>query len=54
MAGLACCQWLFGKTFLAVFPGLTASFWLLTGAELVAFILGVLALVSGEFRVNHG
>ena len=39
----------FGKTFLAVFPGLTATFWLLAVSELLAFALAVLALVSAEF-----
>ena len=39
----------FGATLLAKFPGLTASFWLLTLAELLAFALAVLALLRGEF-----
>lgn len=39
----------FGKTFLANFPGLTATFWLLAASELLAFALAVLALVRGEF-----
>ena len=39
----------FGKTFLASFPGLTATFWLLAASELLAFALAVLALVRGEF-----
>ena len=39
----------FGNTVLAKFPGLTASFWLLTGAELLAFALAAIALVRGEF-----
>jgi hypothetical protein len=39
----------FGKTFLAAFPGLTATFWLLTLSELLAFVLAVVALVRIEF-----
>ena len=39
----------FGKTFLAIFPGLTATFWLLTASELLAFTLAALALVRAEF-----
>lgn len=39
----------FGSTMLASFPGLTASFWLLTAAELLAFALALLALLRGEF-----
>lgn len=39
----------FGSTILARVPGLTVSFWLLTGAELVALLLGVIALFRGEF-----
>jgi hypothetical protein len=39
----------FGKTFLATFPGLTVTFWLLTASELLAFTLAVLALVRAEF-----
>jgi hypothetical protein len=39
----------FGKTFLAAFPGLTVSFWLLTLAELLALGLSVAALLRGEF-----
>ena len=39
----------FGATILAKFPGLTASFWLLTVAELLAFALALLALLRGEF-----
>lgn len=39
----------FGSTILASFPGLTASFWLLASAELLAFALGLLALLRGEF-----
>jgi hypothetical protein len=39
----------FGSTILAGFPGLTASFWLLTVAELIAFALALLALLCGEF-----
>lgn len=39
----------FGKTILATFPGLTASFWLLALAETLAFVLALMALVRGEF-----
>lgn len=39
----------FGSTILASFPGLMVSFWLLTAAELLAFALGLLALLRGEF-----
>jgi hypothetical protein len=39
----------FGGTILARFPGLTASFWLLTLSELLAFVLALLALGRGEF-----
>ncbi len=39
----------FGATILARFPGLTASFWLLTLAELLAFALALVALLRGEF-----
>ena len=39
----------FGDTILARFPGLTASFWLLATAELLAFALALVALLRGEF-----
>jgi hypothetical protein len=39
----------FGQTILARFPGLTASFWLLTAAEVLAFLLAVAALARVEF-----
>ena len=39
----------FGKTFLASFPGLTATFWLLTASEVLALALAVLTLVRLEF-----
>jgi hypothetical protein len=39
----------FGETILARFPGLTLSFWLLTGAELLALLLGAIALLRFEF-----
>jgi len=39
----------FGKTFLGTFPGLTATFWLLAISELLAFALGIVALVRIEF-----
>jgi len=39
----------FGQTFLAKFPGLTPSFWLLALAELLAFLLAACALVRADF-----
>jgi hypothetical protein len=39
----------FGKTILASFPGLTATFWLLAISEVLAFALAAIALVRGEF-----
>ena len=39
----------FGQTILASVPGLTASFWLLTLAELLSFVLATAALLRGEF-----
>ena len=39
----------FGKTFLGSFPGLTATFWLLTLSELFALSLAVVALARAEF-----
>jgi hypothetical protein len=39
----------FGATILARFPGLTASFWLLTFAELLAFGLALVAMLRFEF-----
>jgi hypothetical protein len=39
----------FGKTMLATFPGLHASFWMLTLAELLGFALAILALLRAEF-----
>lgn len=39
----------FGPTFLGTFPGFTATFWLLTIAELVALALAAAALLRGEF-----
>lgn len=39
----------FGKTFLASFPGLTATFWLLTLSELLGLTLAVVALIRAEF-----
>ena len=38
----------FGQTFFASFPGLSATFWLLAASELLAFLLGVIALVRLE------
>ncbi len=39
----------FGPTLLNRFPGLTASFWLLAWAEILAFVLALAALLRGEF-----
>ncbi len=39
----------FGKTFLGTFPGLKATFWILTVSELVAFALAIVSLVRIEF-----
>lgn len=39
----------FGATFLGKFPGLFATFWLLTLSELAAFVLAGIALVRLEF-----
>ena len=39
----------FGSTFLAKFPGLTATFWILAISECLAFLLAAIALFSGEF-----
>jgi hypothetical protein len=39
----------FGTTLLSRFPGLTASFWLLTAAELLAFVLALFSLLRLEF-----
>lgn len=39
----------FGETFLAKFPGLPATFWMLTASELLALALAVIALLRGEF-----
>ena len=39
----------FGPTILGKFPGVTASFWLLTAAELLAFGLAMVALFRLEF-----
>ena len=39
----------FGQTILAHFPGLSASFWLLAAAEVLAFGLAAAALLRGEF-----
>jgi len=40
----------FGKTLLAAFPGLTATFWILALAEVFAFGLAIVALARMEFR----
>lgn len=39
----------FGPTFMATFPGLKASYWMLTVAELIGFGLAVVALARLEF-----
>jgi hypothetical protein len=39
----------FGPTFLAKFPGLTATFWMLAISEVLAFALAAITLLSGEF-----
>ena len=39
----------FGPTFMAKFPGLAGSFWMLAVAELIAFGLGMVALARLEF-----
>jgi hypothetical protein len=39
----------FGETVLAKFPGLTLSFWLLAGAEVLAFLLALAALIRADF-----
>jgi hypothetical protein len=39
----------FDQTILEKFPGLPASFWLLAGAETLAFLLGAIALLRFEF-----
>lgn len=39
----------FGSTVLSRFPGLAASFWLLTLAELLAFLLATAAILRIEF-----
>jgi len=39
----------FGKTFLGTFPGLTATFWLLTLSELLALTLAAVSLLGLEF-----
>ncbi|MEW6160381.1 MAG: hypothetical protein AB1813_23345 [Verrucomicrobiota bacterium] len=39
----------FGSTFLATFPGLTGTFWVLTFSELLAFLLAAVALLRLEF-----
>ena len=43
----------FGQTILARFPGLTASFWLLTAAELLAFLLALAALLRVDFLARR-
>ena len=43
----------FAKTWLASFPGIAASFWLITASELAAFGLALAALMRREFWVNR-
>jgi len=44
----------FGPTVLGRFPGVTASFWLIAAAELLALILSVTALLRAEFLGRRG
>ena len=39
----------FGKTFLATFPGLTLTFWILALSEVVALLLAVVSLLRFEW-----
>lgn len=39
----------FGKTFLATFPGLTATFWILTAGEILGLALCLISLARLEF-----
>ena len=39
----------FGGTILGTFPGVSASFWLLAGSELVGFCLAAAAVLTGEW-----
>ena len=39
----------FGGTFLAKFPGLTGTFWILAAAEVAAFALAAASLLTAEF-----
>lgn len=39
----------FGSTFMAKFPGLAATFWMLAFAEIAAFALALIALARLEF-----
>lgn len=43
----------FGATLLAKFPGLAASFWMLTVSEVLALALALVALVRGEFLARR-
>lgn len=43
----------FGGTWLAAFPGLRATWWLLAASELAAFALAAFALVRGEFLARR-
>ncbi len=44
----------FGKTVLGIFPGLSATFWLLTAAGTAGFLLAILALLRGDFCRRDG
>lgn len=43
----------FGQTFLAKFPGLTATFWILAISEFLALSLAALSLLTGEFLARR-
>src|SRR5688572_3257776 len=43
----------FGPTFLARFPGLTATFWILAASEMLGFALAIVALFRGEFLAGR-
>lgn len=44
----------FGNTFLASFPGIPASFYLIAIAEAIAGLLAILSIVTGEFLGKRG
>lgn len=43
----------FGGTWLAAFPGVRATWWMLTASELAAFALAATALIRGEFLARR-